>query len=173
MSKRLKKRWIAVGVAWTLVLVLTGWNIHQIGRIQTDRRKLATLQMDQRFLKTNQAAIQDLRAHKARLNHVAESRDLGVLVVENNLKQLALDFGLRRFAVKVDRNEKSSQSIGMTVDAEGSVPVVTEWVSAVEKRFPYLEVDQLEFTDKTGSSIGQLRMKFDYHLIFSTPGPVI
>lgn len=173
MSKHLKNRWIAVGIVWVLVLGLTGWNMHQIDCIQTERRRLATLQMDQRFLKVNQAAIQSIRAHKARLNHVAESRDLGFLVVENNLKQLASDLGLRRLALKAEKNEMSSQSIGISVDAEGSVPAVTEWVSAVEKRYPYLEINQLEFADKAGLSVGQLRMKIDYRLILSNPGPVI
>ena len=173
MSKRLKNRWIAAGIVWVLVLGLTGWNMHQIDCIQTERRGLATLQMDQRFLKANQATIQGIRAHKARLNHVAESRDLGFLVVENNLKQLASDFGLHRLAVKVEKNEMSSRSIGISVDAEGSVPAVTEWVSALEKRYPYLEINRLEFADKTGSSIGQLRMKIDYRLLLSSPGPVI
>ena len=172
MSKHLKRRWIAVILIWVLVTGLTGWNIHRIGRIQTDRGNLAILRMDLQFLKANRTTIMDVRSQKARLNHLAESRDFGFLVVENNLKRLSTEFGLLDFSVKTDESNISIQEFTIKTAAFGPVPAVAEWVCAVEKAYPYLEIDQLEYVAKPDSPTGTVQVRFNYHLILSNEGPV-
>jgi len=172
MTSRLKHRWVATGLIWVIVLILTGWNIYRINMVQTDRHRLATMQMDQRFLKANQATIQDVRLHQSRLMHFVTSADLGFLVVENNLKRLSWNFGLQTLSVKTDSTHPSSNRMLITIVAYGSVPAVASWITAVEEAYPYLVVKRMDLTYESAKHAGRLQATFDYHFSLSEAGPV-
>ena len=163
MTACLKYRWVAVSLVWAMVLGITGLNIHRVDRIQTDRRNLETMQMDLRFLKTNQATIKEVRLQKSRLTHLMTSQDMGFLVVENNLKRLSWDFGVQTLSVETDTNESSSQVIPITTVAHGTVPAVAGWIAAVEKAYPYLVIRRMELAYEPKTKTGNLQATFDYH----------
>lgn len=172
MTSRLKQRWVAVSLIWAIVLVLSGWNMYRINMIQTDRRNLATLQMDQRFLKANTETIEEIRLQQSHLTHSVTSADLGFLVVENNLKRLSWRFGLQTLSVKADSNPPSSNQMAITTVAQGSVPAVAKWLTAVEDAYPYLVIRQMRLTYEAGTQTGRLQATFDYHFTFSEGEPV-
>lgn len=172
MTDRLKYRWLAVGLVWALVLGLTGWNIHHIDRIQTDRRHLETMQMDIRFLQAKADAIQEVHRQKARLTHRVTSDDLGFLDVENNLKRLSWDLGLDKLSVKSDARTVPGNVMTITSVAVGTVPAMAGWLTAVEDAYPYLVISRMDLIYEPGNRTGRLQATFDYHFILSEPEPV-
>ena len=126
-----------------MVLVMTGWNIHLVNQVQGRRQELETLQMDLRFLQANQTEIQDAYRQRSRLIHPVKSFGLGFLVIENNLKRLSWDFGLRQMQVEADMNSQDTQTVPIKVSTIGPVPSIVEWIAAVEDAYPYLVIEQM------------------------------
>jgi hypothetical protein len=172
MTTRLKYRWFAVSLVWALILGLTGWNIQRIDQIQSARRDLETLQKDLLYLRAKQATIQEIRLQKSRLTHLVTSDDLGFLVVENNLKRLSWNFGLEKLSVKTDTNAQSSDVMPITTVAQGTVPAVAGWITAVEDAYPYLVIRQMDLTYEPATRTGRLQATFDYHFSLSETEPV-
>lgn len=172
MTSRLKNRWLAVSVIWSLVLVLTGWNIHLVDQIQTDRRNKESMQMDLRFLNANQTAIQELRLQKSQLTHLVTSNDLGFLVVENNLNRLSLQFGLTKLSVETEKNESQIDVMPITTVVSGPVPAVAGWLTAVEDAHPYLVITRMELVYEPATRTGRLQAMFNYHFTLSESEPV-
>jgi hypothetical protein len=163
MNGNLKQKWLVIGVIWGVVITLTGWNIHMIDHVQARRHELETLRMDMHFIQTNQAGIQEVRSQKARLTHLTKSFSLGFVVVENNLKRLSWDFGLKQLQVEAEANTLGSQSVPMTIVASGTVPAIVGWIAAVEQAYPYLSIEQMDIAYDHRKRVCQLRAIFNYH----------
>lgn len=170
MTRELKKRWLAVGLIWGLVLVGTGWNTHLINQIQTGRQELETLQMDLGFLRANQSVTQDVRRQQSRLVHPVKSFGLGFLVVENGIKQLSRRFGLQQVRVTADNHPQDPRSAPVTITANGRVPAILGWMAAVEDAYPFLVIKRMDMSCRDGNPIGQLQAVFNYHYALSEPG---
>lgn len=169
MNSRIKKKWMAVGVIWGVVLVMTGWNIHLIKHVQSQRQELETLQMDLRFLKASQNGIQDVQRQKSRLTHAVNSFGLGFVVVENNLKRLSWDFGLEQMQVEVEKNAQDTRAVPITIFATGPVPAIVEWIAAVEEAYPYLVIQGMDISYDNRSRVSQLQATFNYRYTLSEP----
>lgn len=172
MTRGLKKRWLIVGATWGVVLALTALNIYLVGRIQSRRQAMETLQMDIAFLEARQSTIQEIRLQKSRLTHAVKSVDLGFLVVENNLKRLSWDFGLRQLRVETDKNHPVSGVIPISILASGPVAAVVGWMAAVEKAYPYLVIERMELICDPAARTGQLQATFNYRFTLAEPGRV-
>jgi hypothetical protein len=172
MTPKLKYRWLAVSLIWVLVMVLSGWNIHLVDKIQTGRQNMETMQMDLRFLKANQSVIHQARLQKSRLTHLVKSNDLGFLVVENNLKRLSWNFGLQKLSVETEKNESLSSVMPITTAVSGPVPAVAGWITAVEDAYPYLVITRMELVYEPATRTGRLQAIFDYHFTISASEPV-
>ncbi|MGD8701421.1 MAG: hypothetical protein PVH26_03225, partial [Desulfosarcina sp.] len=100
---------------------------------------------------------------KARLTHLTKSFSLGFVVVENNLKRLSWDFGLKQLQVEAEANTLGSQSVPMTIVASGTVPAIVGWIAAVEQAYPYLSIEQMDIAYDHRKRVCQLRAIFNYH----------
>ena len=69
MNRKLGKKWLAVGLIWSVVLAMTGWNFHLVNQVQSRRQKLGTLRMDLHFLQSKQTGIQEVYLQQSRLTH--------------------------------------------------------------------------------------------------------
>lgn len=169
MTCELKKRWVTVGLIWSVVLAVTGWNTHLINQIQTGRQELETQQMDLGFLRANQSVTQDVRRRQARLTHPVKSFGLGFLVVENGLKQLSRQYGLRQMRVTADNNPQNPWSVPVTIVVNGRVPAILGWVAAVEDAYPYLVIKHMNMNYRPENRISQFQVVFNYHYTLSEP----
>lgn len=169
MKNRLRKKWLAVGAIWTVVVAMTGWNIHLVGQIQSRRMELKTLQMDLRFLKANQTGIQEVNRQQSLLTHPVKSFGLGFMVVENDLKRLSWDFGLQKLRVAGEKKSQDSQSAPISISTTGPVPAIVGWIAAVEETYPYLVIEQMDISYDNRNQVSQLQATFNYHYTLSDP----
>ena len=167
MTSRLKKRWVAVGLIWGVVLAMSGWNIHLIGRVQHRRQDMETVQMDLRFLNDHRAAIQEVRTQQTGLIHAVKSVDLGFVVVESNLKRLSWDCGLQQLRVEADRNVHDGGTLPISIFASGPVPGVVAWITAVEEAYPYLVIQRMDIVYDPAVRSSRLQATFSYHFTLS------
>jgi hypothetical protein len=169
MNRKLEKKWLAVGVIWSVVLVMTGWNIHLVSQVQSQRQKLGTLQMDLRYVQSKQAGIQEVHRQKSRLTHAVKSIGLGFLVVENDLKRLSWDFGLQQMKVEVDKNTQDTRPVTISIITTGPVPAIVGWIAAVEEAYPYLVIERLDISYDNRHRTGQLQAVFNYRYTLAEP----
>jgi len=167
MKRRMGKKWIAVGLVWSVVLAMTGWNVHLVDQVQSRRRELGTLQMDMRYLKANQNGILEVRQQKSRLVHSVNSFGMGFVVVENNLKRLSWDFSLVQMRVEVDKNFRDTRSVPISIFTAGTVPAIVGWIAAVEEAYPYLVIEQMDISYDSRNEQSQLQATFNYHYSLS------
>lgn len=163
MKSRLGKKWLAVGVIWVVVLAISGWNTHLVGRVKSLHQELATLEMDLNFLRANQSEINTVHLHQSRLVHPVSSFGLGFLVVENDLKRLSLTLGLDQMRVAVDNVPQNAQSAPIKISTSGPVPAIVAWITAVEDAYPYLIVERMDISYDDRSRESQLQVTFNYH----------
>jgi len=161
---RLGKKWLAVAVIWGVVSILSGWNTYLVNHVQTRRQALGILQMDQRFLQANHSGILELRRQRARLTHAAQSVGLGLLVIENDLRQLSLDFGLEQMQMEADDNSQEPGPVPVSMLAIGPIPGLVEWLAAVEDDHPYLVIERMDLSYDHAKRIAQLKVFFNYHV---------
>ena len=143
MKTKLKRNWLAVGTIWGVIALLTAWNMHMIDQVQSRRQALERLQMDMRFLRANLPDIQNVRTRKARLAHAVPSFSLGYVVVENDLKRLSWDVGLRHLRVEADHQAAAMGSVPISIAAKGDVPATVAWIVAVEEAYPHLAMETM------------------------------
>lgn len=163
MKGNLGKKWLAVGAIWGLVLAITVWNIHLVNQVQSQRQQVETLQMDLRFIHSNQAGIQEVHRHQARLIHPVKSVGLGFLVVEDDLKRRSWEFGLQQMRVEADLDLRDTKKLPINVYMSGPVPSIVAWIAAVEEAYPYLVLDRMEIFRDHLSQVGRFQATFNYH----------
>ncbi|MGA6926906.1 MAG: hypothetical protein WBY88_14555 [Desulfosarcina sp.] len=159
---RFGKRWLTVAVIWSGVLLLTGWNMGLIARVQAGRRSLESVRMDQGYLKANAASVERFLAERSRLTHPVKSFGLGFMVVENGLKRLSRDCGLHQMRVAADQDLQGTGPVPINVFASGPLPSMVAWLAAVEDAFPYLEIERMDITREDRSRSGQVQAIFSY-----------
>ena len=169
MNRKLGKKWLAVGLIWSVVLAMTGWNFHLVNQVQARRQKLETLRMDLHFLRSKQTGIQEVYLQQSRLTHAVKSIGLGFLVVENDLKRLSWYFGLQQMQVEVDENTQEPQPVTISVVTKGPVPAIVGWIAAVEEAYPYLVTKQLTLSYDDRNRTGQLQAVFNYRYTLAEP----
>ena len=169
MNGKLRKRWITVGVIWSLVLILTGLNMHLVGRIKSQRRELEVMRLDLRFLNAHQNDIWQVRLDRSRLTHPVQSFGLGFLEVENDLKQLSCRFGLQETRVQAQNNSENLQAVPITVSTSGPVPAIMGWIAAVEEAYPYLAMANMDIARDPQKGTTRLQAIFNYRFILSEP----
>lgn len=162
MKTRLGKKWLTVGVIWGAVLVMTGWNTFLVNQVQSRRLELGTLQMDLHFLQSRQTGIQEVHRQQSRLAHAVKSFGLGFLVVENDLKRLSWDFGLRQMQMEADDNTQDTRSASISIFAAGPIPAIVGWIAAVEDAHPYLVIEHMDISYDNRNRAGQLQAIFNY-----------
>ncbi len=162
MKTRLGKKWLAVGVIWGVVLALTGWNTLLVNQVQSRRQELGTLNMDLNFLKSRQTGIQEVHRQQSSLTHLVKSFGLGFLVVENGLKRLSWDFGLRQMQVEANENSQDTRSASLSIVAAGPVPAIVGWIAAVEDAYPYLVIERMDISYEHRKRTGRLQAVFNY-----------
>ncbi len=167
MKTRLGKRWLTVGVIWGVVLAMTGWNTLLVNQVQSRRQELGTLQMDLKFLQSNQSGIQEMHRQQSRLTHPVRSFGLGFLVVENDLKRLSWDFGLRQMQVEADDNTLDTRSADISILASGPVPAIVGWMAAVEDAYPYLVIERMDISYDQRNRTGRLQAVFNYRYVLA------
>lgn len=167
MKSAMGKKWLAVVVIWSLVLAMTGWNLHMVNQVQSRRKELRTLKMDQHYIRANQDGIQEVHLQKARLTHPVKSFSLGFVVVESDLKRLSWDFGLQQLRIAADNNVQGARSVPISVFAVGAVPAMVGWIAAVEDDYPYLVIDQMNISYDNRKQVVQLQATFNYHYTLS------
>ncbi|MEE4112571.1 MAG: hypothetical protein V2I40_07120 [Desulfobacteraceae bacterium] len=162
MKTRLGKKWLTVGVIWGVVMLMTGWNTLLVNQVQSRRQELGTLQMDLNFLQSRQTGIQEVHRQQSRLTHSVKSFGLGFLVVENDLKRLSWDFGLKQMQVEADDNAQDTRSATISIVAAGPVPAIVGWTAAVENAYPYLAIERMDISYDHRNRTGQLQAVFNY-----------
>ena len=159
---RLKKRWLMLGLAWSCVVFISGWNISQISHIQSRRQELERMKIDRHYVAMNTSHIQQVRTQKKRLVHEVESLDLGFLIVESELKQLSDAHTLKKTRVEAKSESDVATSAAVYVWTNGTIPNLTAWLSAVEDHFPYLSVSGLEIARDNAHQTAQLTAILTY-----------
>jgi hypothetical protein len=167
MKSRLGKKWLAVGVIWGVVLAISGWNTHLVGRVKSLHQELATLEMDLNFLQANQSEIKAVHTQKSRLVHPVNSFGLGFLVVENDLKRLSWTLGLDQMRVEAVNDSQDAGSAPIKVFASGRLPAIVEWITAVEDAYPYLVVERMDISYADRNRTSQLQATFNYHFVLT------
>jgi hypothetical protein len=167
MKTRLGKKWLTVVVIWGVVLAMTGWTTLLVNQVQSRRRELGTLRMDLHFLQSRQAGIQEVHRQRSRLTHAVKSFGLGFLVVENDLKRLSWDFGLRQMQVEADDNAQDTLSASISIVAAGPLPAIVGWLAAVEDAYPYLVIRRMDISYDNRNRTGQLQAVFNYRYILA------
>ncbi|MBR9985320.1 MAG: hypothetical protein KFF68_05365 [Desulfosarcina sp.] len=162
MKTRLGKKWLTVGVIWGVVLAMTGWNALLVGKVQSQRQELETLRMDMGFLHARQSGIQEVNRQRSRLTHPVKSFGLGFLVVENDLKRLSWDFGLRQMQVEADGHTEDARSASISIVAAGPLPALVGWIAAVEDAYPYLVIERMDTAYDHRNRAGRLQAVFNY-----------
>ncbi len=118
--------------------------------------------MDLNFLQSRQTGIQDVHRQQSRLTHPVKSFGLGFLVVENDLKRLSWDFGLKQMQVEADDNTQDTGSASISIVAAGPVPDIVKWMAAVEDAYPYLVIERMDISYDHRNRTGQLQAVFNY-----------
>ena len=162
MKTRLGKKWLTVGLIWGVVLAMTGWNFLLVNQVQSRRQELGTLERDLHFLQSRQTGIQEVRQQRFRLTHAVKSFGLGFLVVENDLKQLSWDFGLKQMQMEADDNIQDTRSASISIFAAGPVPAIVGWIAAVEDAYPYLVIARMDISYDNRNRTGRLQAVFNY-----------
>jgi hypothetical protein len=106
---------------------------------------------------------------QSRLTHAVKSIGLGFLVVEDDLKRLSWDFGLKQMQVEADQNTQNTGSVTISIVTSGPVPAIVGWISAVEEAYPYLVTKQLSISYNNRNRTGQLQAVFDYRYTLGEP----
>ena len=167
MMSRLGKKWLAVGVIWGVVLIISGWNTHLVGHVKSLHQELATLEMDLNFLRANQSEIKAVHTQTSRLVHPVNSFGLGFLVVENDLKRLSLTSGLDQMRVEADNGSQDAGSAPIKVLASGPLPAIVAWITAVEDAYPYLVVGRMDISYDDRNRTSRLQTTFNYHFVLT------
>ena len=167
MKSRLGKKWLAVGVIWVVVLTISGWNTHLVGRVKSLHQELATLEMDLNFLRANQSEIKAVHTQTSRLAHPVNSFGLGFLVVENDLKRLSWTSGLDQMRVEAVNDSQNAGSAPVKIFASGPLPAIVEWITAVEDAYPYLVVEKMDISYDDRNRTSRLQATFNYHFVLT------
>ncbi len=163
MMNKIERKWLVVGIIWSAVLATTGWNMVSISEIQSGRQALEGVKMDQRYLKSKETDINDVRYWNTRLTHSVKSYDLGFLVVENDLKRLFEMCGLKKMRVEGKNGTQVVSPAFIQIRAKGSIPALVKWIGAVEDAYPYLEISKLEMNADPHHRVSKLSATFVYH----------
>ena len=162
MNQRLKRKWIIVGLVWSVVLAMTGLNLQLASTVNQRRQRLETTRTDLGFLRSHRQEIDQVRQLETRRVHRVSSLDMGFIVVESDLKRLARNHGLRKTRIKIGQASPGGPRVPVTVFAEGSIPDLLDWTAAVERAFPYLVARKLMLETDNGESHSRLEAVFEY-----------
>lgn len=162
MNRNVHKKWIGVGVAWLVVLMVTAWNVRLIDHVQVKRQALESLRLDLAYLQANQPGIQEIQGQKARLVHSVTSAGMGVVMLENDLKRLAGRHQLRQLRIDSDKHAADGRSMPIAVAVVGALPDIAAWLAAVAHAAPYLVVDRMEIVCDARQRSGRLQATFTY-----------
>jgi len=167
MSKnKLTRNWIAVGIIWIGVLVLTYLNSQTIQQIKSNQANIESMRMDSVFLKNNFEKITRVLTQRASLHKTIDSLPIELLSLDNMLKSRANKQGLSKFRMEPDPTTRRADQVSLKIQVTGTYRQMALWLRALENEVPYLivtRVRMLEDSDTKGYAF-RLNMDFRYNL---------
>jgi hypothetical protein len=163
----MNKRWIVVGVIWVAALAINYWNIGEMYRIREAREKKVFLTMDEQFLRAHSEEIAESLKKREAFFHSAEALNLGLLTVENELGNLAVQYDLTQVDVTSYPDRDTGSSIPVVLSCEGSLKKVVECLEALRRDRAYVPVTkvEIEIEGRGAPAKCEVRLNYRYRIV--------
>ncbi len=172
MKSNLRKTWIAVGIIWAGVLLLTCWNTSVSSQIRETKKRKETFMKDNQFWMRNADIIaRVLRADDAAY-HQPASLQIGLLQIRDHLRELAAHHHLKN--VRMERNQINTSDQGevpVDIFLAGSLEHAMLWLNTMEKEYKYLSVIRFAVTSDGRPEQSQFHFSINYRYRILGSGP--
>ncbi len=165
-KNRITRNWIAVGVIWIGVLVLTHFNSQAVEQIKTNRAAMESMRMDGIFLKNNFKKISRVLNRRTALHKSIDSLQIELVALENMLRLRAKEQGLSNFQIIGEPINSGIDQVSLKFNATGKYREMALWLETLENEVSYLIVNQVDMQTDAGTKerAFSLSIEFRYKL---------
>lgn len=165
MNDSLKKKWIIVSVVWCGVLLISIFNFTEIEYINDKKLKNEVLKMDKQYVIHNSDEIDQIFQEEALMSHTIDSIGIGILVVENQLRQMSTRFNLKDMRLEARSDDNGSQEIPLGLFVSGSLTDMVSMLMQIETACPFLAVNRLDWSKDLNRSKLQFKLLLKYRYV--------
>ena len=143
MTIHLKKMWIILLIIWSGSFILTFLNMTTIQKIKNQQEEAEAIIMDGRYVKDNFTKIDKVFEERATLEQPIESVKLGLIGIENQLRALASQNRLTKYAFSSSRSDSFGNQLTVLMTCEGKSEGILKLIEILEQEYPFLPVTAL------------------------------
>ena len=162
MTKNSNIKWIIVVLIWAGALVLSYFNVRQIGEIKRTVVNNDILQREDRFLMENSENISKILQEHAGYFKPAISPELGFLTMESDLRELASTHGLREVEIVENHDLATGESMAVKISFVGSIENAVKYLDVLHKGYPYLPVTKISLSAGLTGQDAKLDLSLSY-----------
>jgi hypothetical protein len=164
MNNILKKRWIAIGIIWGVVLGLFTWNYMSINHIRIKKEKELIFDNDKQFYTKNADNISKIMEQAQAIKKHTLSLNLALLYFENQINESAKKFDLTAVTIK----STIKDAVGMT---EGDLPVLLSFKGSYSNAVKLMtdmqdKMPHIKFRNFKAALTKQINNDFEISLYF-------
>jgi hypothetical protein len=169
MKNSFTNKWIIIGAVWLSTLGLTYWNVIKIDTIIPAREREEIYQIDELFWKYNANNISKILKEKAGLSHSTESLKLGLIAIENRLREKTEKYHFEDFSVVNHPNKGDGDRMPVNLSYRGSLKGTVQWLDLLEKEFPFMPVQKIIISTNPPAKEAkvQILLMYRYNIITS------
>jgi hypothetical protein len=146
MIKNSNTKWIIVVLIWAGALVLSYFNVRQIGETKRIVVNNDILQRDDQFWRENSENISKILQENARYFKPVISPELGFLTTESDLRELASTLGLREVEIIDYPDRATGEGMAVGISFIGSIENAVKCLDILHKEYPYLPVAKMSLS---------------------------
>ncbi len=133
MTNKLQKKWMIIGIIWTIPILITWFNINTVQKISKSRQQYKFLQQSKHYYKSNSEIIKSTIKQNENLYHNIESLQIGLLSVNDYLSNLSEKFDV------IIPHKIEAETLNALNSNMGSIPVFFEITGSFSNLLKYLE----------------------------------
>jgi len=169
-KNRITRHWIAVGVIWIGVFVLTHFNSQAVQQIKTNRAALESMRMDTVFLKNNFDKISRVLTQRTAMHKSIDSLQIELVALENMLRVRAKEQGMSNLSTEGEPSSKGMDLVSLKFGVSGTYRQMTLWLRQLENEVPYLVVTQVSMLTAEGAKEHVFSIQFDFRYKLTSAG---
>lgn len=143
MTQESKKRWIIFSIIWAGAFAVTIWNAYRIDEIIKTGQANERIRMNSQFIKFSSSKISEVVDRSKLLYHNVESENMGLLLVTDQLENLALDYGFEGFQIKNNKSGTRGGTVSILLHFRAPLEKAIHFLKTLQNKYPYLPVKKV------------------------------
>ena len=165
MKNRHKKRWIVVGIVWSLALITFAFNLFRIESYAKKKEKLLVQERVKEFIRKYEPILKKAVQERNRMYDRIPSPKIGLMKVEELLNSLTEKNGLEMMRIEHEELFDEVNGADLSFTCRGAVKDLVKIIRDIDSTYPYLEISGVELDlDRSKNGTFKIKLKYNFTL---------